>query len=212
MIRAIFFDVANTLLEKPDLWKAIKDTLNNFGYNLDIMLVAKKHKELSEGTLFPDKTTKAFYLKFNEELLKGLDIDPRNELVEAIYQNCQGLQWRPFEDVTILERLRLPLGIGSNWDLSLRDRLRSTFGRLFDWILVSEELGVKKPQEAFFLKMIEVCAYKEHEILFVGDSVTLDMWPAQKVGMQTLLVDRINYYVDYQGNRVKSMSQIMDYL
>ena len=145
MIKAIFFDVANTLLEKPDLMNGIQESLETFDHHFDKATIALKHKKLSENTLFPDKTTKEFYDSFNKKLILTLGVKANPNLVREIYQRSIGLNWRPYPDLNIVYDLKLPLGIGSNWDLSLSDKLQTYFGSRFNWILGSEELGVKNP-------------------------------------------------------------------
>ena len=82
----------------------------------------------------------------------------------------------------------------------------------FEWILVSDEIGVKKPHQDFFSMMIEECGFQGSEILFIGDSLRLDILPAKKAGIKALLIDRLDYYTNYDGHKVNSLEQMVNYL
>src|SRR5688572_3953773 len=116
MIKAIFFDVANTLLHKPSVFSTIKNTLAAHGHAIDLRILEKRHKLLSEVIVFPDKTTREFYAAFNTELLYALGIVPSKPLVNEIFEKCSYLPWEPCRDAAIVDSLNLPLGIISNWD------------------------------------------------------------------------------------------------
>jgi len=210
MIKAIFFDVANTLLEVSDLPPTIRQTLLNHGIDLDENKIHHAHKFLSETTDFPDKTTKDFYLQFNENLLHELGHKATDQLVEDIYQNCRKLEWKPFNDAEIIKHLNLPLGIASNWDLSLKQKLGQHFDKNFKWIVGSEEIGIQKPEKAFFMYLLDITGLSADEIVFVGDSLKLDIYPALSVGINAILVDRIDFYKDYDGKKVRGLKQIID--
>ena len=60
----IYFDVANTLLHKPELFTKINHVLVQHGYEVEINYLKKVHKLLSETITFPDKTSKDFYHEF----------------------------------------------------------------------------------------------------------------------------------------------------
>ncbi len=80
------------------------------------------------------------------------------------------------------------LGVGSNmtldWQLAKLERLELL--EYFSLVLTSEEAGTEKPDAAFF----QVCARKAgvepEEVLFIGDSLELDVRGAENAGMQAL--------------------------
>lgn len=211
MIRYIFFDVAGTLLGKPELYLRIQQTLNAFGYELGLENIKSKHKLLSEVIHFPDRTDAAFYQKFNTELLYLLGIVPTQELVEAIFKNCTYLPWAAFADTEILNEIELPMGIISNFNGSLKEKLDGFFGPVFKNVLVSEELGVAKPNIAFYQKALEKIPFEAHEVLYIGDSVKLDLEPASKLGFKVLLIDRDDFYPDMQ-NKISNLAEITQFI
>ena len=211
MIKYIFFDVAGTLLGKPTLYSIIQNTLRDFGHEVGLDEIKNKHKLLSEVIHFPDRTDMAFYEKFNSELLYLLGIVPEEALVNSIFKKCTYLPWEAFEDTQILKELPLPMGVISNFNTSLKDKLKQFFGPVFQDVLVSEELGVAKPNIEFYQKAIEKIPFDAHEVLYVGDSIKLDLEPASKLGFKVLIIDRDNFYPNSK-NKISSLTEITQFI
>ena len=211
MIQYIFFDVAGTLLGKPTLYSIIQNTLRDFGHEVSLNEIKNKHKLLSEVIHFPDRTDVAFYEKFNSELLYLLGIIPNDELVSSIFKKCTYLPWEAFDDTQILKELPLPMGVISNFNTSLKDKLTQFFGPVFQDVLVSEELGVAKPNIEFYQKALEKIPFDVHEVLYVGDSIKLDLEPASKLGFKVLIIDRDNFYPNSK-NKISSLTEITQFI
>jgi FMN phosphatase YigB (HAD superfamily) len=212
MIKAIFFDVANTLLHKPAVFVTIKNVLADHGHAVDLVTLQKHHKLLSEQITFPDKTSQAFYSEFNRELLSALGVAPSQQLINEIYEKCSYLPWEKFADAAVINDLTLPVGIISNWDNSLKTKLSQFFSVEFKWILGSELLGVRKPSKEFYSKMLEFTGLPPGHSLYVGDSIKLDIEPALGLGIQALLLDRIGIYSSDTFPVIKDLNEISDYL
>ncbi len=60
------------------------------------------------------------------------------------------------------------------------------FSMLFDYVLVSGEIGVKKPDEAYFKKLVEVTGSKPSDIVFFDDDAA-NVEAAKKVGLKGVL-------------------------
>lgn len=211
MIKYIFFDVAGTLLGKPSLYVIIQNTLKDFGYEISIEEIKQKHKLLSEVIHFPDKTDESFYLKFNTELLFLLGIIPTTALLDMIFKNCTYLPWEKFEDTSVLSELIIPLGVISNFNITLKEKLNVFFGPVFKDVFVSEELGIAKPNIDFYKKALDKISLSPSEVLYVGDSIKLDLEPALRLGIKTLIVDRENFYPNLK-NRISSLKEITNSL
>jgi putative hydrolase of the HAD superfamily len=211
MIKYIFFDVAGTLLGKPSLFSIIQNTLKDFGYTVSLNEIKTKHKLLSEVIHFPDRTDEKFYTKFNSELIYLFGIVPSEELVNAVFNNCTYLPWESFEDTKVLNNLHLPLGVISNFNTTLKEKLNDFFGQVFSDVLVSEELGVAKPNIEFYKRALEKIPYQANEVLYIGDSIKLDLEPATKLGFKVLIVDRDNFYPNLE-NRISGLDEIKKYV
>lgn len=211
MIKHIYFDVAGTLIGKPGLIPNIQKALASHNHHVSQDEIRKKHKLLSEVIHFPDRTDEAFYKGFNSEILYLLGIIPTDELCDAIFKSCTYLPWVPFKDTQVLGNLNYPLGVISNFNSSLKDKLNDFFGPIFQHVYVSEELRVAKPDLAFFSKALELSSLQPSEVLYIGDSVKLDLAPALSLGIKSLLIDRDNFYPSLP-NRITDLSQIKNYL
>jgi len=211
MIKYIFFDVAGTLLGKPTLYSIIQNTLSDFGHEVGLNEIKNKHKLLSEVIHFPDRTDATFYKKFNSELLYLLGIVPEEIVINSIFKNCTYLPWVAFNDTKILNELNLPIGVISNFNTSLKDKLTQFFGPVFQDVIVSEELGVAKPNIEFYQKALEKIPFAPHEVLYVGDSIKLDLEPASKLGFKVLIIDRDNFYPNSK-NKISSLTEITQFI
>lgn len=211
MIKYIYFDVAGTLLEKPMLYANIQKSLADFGYDISIKDIKIKHKLVSELIHFPDRTDEMFYTKFNSEFLYVLGIVPSEELLKSIFNNCTYLPWQVFEDTQILKEINIPMGVISNFNTSLRDKLEHFFGPIFKDVFVSEELGVAKPNVAFYQEALKRIQLKPNEVLYIGDSVRLDYEPAYKIGFHVLIIDRDNFYPNLKY-KISNLAEISNFL
>jgi len=209
MIKYIFFDVAGTLLGKPSLFTNIQIAIEKHGFKISLEEIKHKHKLLSEVIHFPDRTDENFYKKFNSELLYLLGIVPTEEIVNEIFNNCTYLPWVAYEDTSVLDELNLCLGVISNFNTTLKDKLNVFFGPVFKDVLVSEELGIAKPNVEFYQRALERISLPANEVLYIGDSIKLDLEPAQKIGFNVLIIDRDNYY-PFLKNKISNLAEIKD--
>ena len=210
--KAIFFDVANTLLHKPGLYPAINNVLLNFGATVPYTKLIASHRFLSEVILFPDRTSSDFYKDFNSHLVRSFGISPTDELLDALFSACTYLPWAPFSDTNFLASIKLPMGIISNWDMSLQEKLSLIPNTSFDWILGSAEQCVRKPDLDFFKKIFQVSGLSARDVIYVGDSMRLDIEPALKLGVNAILLDRDELYSTSTVPRIKNLSEIVDML
>ncbi|OLT26839.1 hypothetical protein BJF83_20260 [Nocardiopsis sp. CNR-923] len=59
---------------------------------------------------------------------------------------------------------------------------------LFDALVLSSALGVRKPNPAFYRAVIEACGCPAQEALFVGDTPSKDVLAPHALGMQAVLI------------------------
>lgn len=194
MIKYLLLDVSGTILYKPSLYDKLGQVLQTFGYEIDLKTIKYHHKLLSESIKFPDRTDKSFYDYFNSELLFSFGIVPTTEILSAIFSACTYLPWEKYEDTEVLKELTLPIGILSNFNSSLEEKLKSFFEVTFQDVLVSEVLGSAKPSLEFYQLALEKINLQPSEILYIGDSFKLDYKPAKEIGFTTFIIDRDNFY------------------
>jgi len=207
----ILFDVAGTLLYKPSFFDKILVILKANGYKIIKEEFIFKHKLLSETIKFPDRTNKKFYDFFNEELLYSLGVLPDSSLLNQIFINCSYLPWEKFNDTQVLEKIEQPIGIVSNFNNTLRDKLDESFNIIFRNIIVSEEIGISKPDVEFYKRALEIVDVDPNKILYIGDSVKLDLHPAMLCGIDTLVIDRDNFYPGLD-TKISNLNHILEYI
>lgn len=210
-IHYILFDVAGTLLHKPTLYSTLTSVLEDFGYKINVIDLKLRHKILSESIAFPDRTDESFYTKFNTELLFSLGIIPTPEILNTIFRTCSYLPWEKYADTIVLETLEIPVGIISNFNSSLKDTVQGFFGNNFKDIVVSEEIGLAKPNVAFYKKAQEIIGVPFDKILYIGDSLKLDIQPALAVGMHPLLIDREGFFPQSEW-AINDLKQVQNYI
>lgn len=72
--------------------------------------------------------------------------------------------------------------------------------------------GLKKPDLLFYNRILEVRGLSPTEVLFIGDSIKLDIEPAITIGLNALLIDRINLYSASSIKRIKNLNELINYL
>lgn len=117
------------------------------------------------------------------------------ELMEAYEKNLSDHiknQWNLLERKRLFEGLlaSIPKVMVTNENLRtqmIKLRAIDPDGTIFPHVITSEEMGVEKPHLSIFERALNILGCLPSECLMVGDSVDLDISPAQKMGMRTLL-------------------------
>ena len=136
---------------------------------------------------------------------------PNSTLLNQIFTNCSYLPWEKFDDTEVLEKIKQPIGIISNFNNTLRSKLDASFDISFCNIIVSEEIGISKPDIEFYKRALEIIDVDPNKILYVGDSVKLDLHPASLCGIDTLVIDRDNFYPSLE-TKIPNLNHILEYI
>jgi FMN phosphatase YigB (HAD superfamily) len=207
-IQTVLFDVADTLLHKPGLLPAIRTELSRHGLDFAPAEIARTHRIVRELFTFPDKTGREFYLEFNARFLEALGVLPHRAMLEGLYESCSQLPWMPFADTACLAGLGCPVGIISNWDSSLREKLARHFACAFSPIVTSAEAGYAKPDVRLYQQALAATGLDPAEVALVGDSIHLDIVPALSLGIRAVLIDRDACYPRFNGDRIERLDAL----
>ena len=206
--KVLLFDAANTLIHKPDLWIRISNVLEKYSIKVDQLELKKKHKLLSEIIHFPDRTSAGFYRTFNYEYLLSLGVVADNKMLDELFAACTYLPWKAFEDTAALKKITLKKAILSNFNSQLADHIYEIFDKdVFDTIIGSEKEGVAKPNIAFYQRALEILDVTPKSVLYIGDSLKLDILPAQSLGIDAWLIDRDDNFTAFK-KRITSFSEL----
>ena len=104
----------------------------------------------------------------------------------------------------------LVLGLASNYDSRLRSVLagRPELERLRGCVVISSEVGARKPGAAFFTRLADLAGCQPREIVLVGDDLGNDYRGAGAAGMRAVLFDPRGRYLHVQ-NRVASLGELL---
>jgi putative hydrolase of the HAD superfamily len=82
--------------------------------------------------------------------------------------------------------------------------LRMKIGIFMDYIFISEEISFNKPDLEFFKIILEKINVEPNEVLYVGDRLDHDIFPANKIGIHSVLIHRGGKYdPNIKENRIK---------
>lgn len=207
-LRAVFFDVGNTLLyPHPSVAEVCRQVLREAGHTHDLSaiddlmpLVEEYYEDRyrADDTFWTsEEEVSDVWLGMYSLLCRRLGITQQAEAIARRVYDEFGLasRWRPFDDVVpAFERLRargLRVGIVSNWDRRL-PRLLTGLGLdpLIDTVVCSAEVGLHKPDPRIFELACRRVGVAPEEAAHVGDHYYADVIGAGVAGLIAVLLDR----------------------
>jgi putative hydrolase of the HAD superfamily len=205
MLRVVTFDAAGTLIRlihPPGTTYA--ETAQLFGYELDPDRLQEAFR-ITWKTLAPPPESEGptpdddrdWWRELVARTLEAAQyrILPFDEYFAAVYQKfARPGVWELFPEVpSILAELtgrRIRLGVISNFDRRLYDILAHLGVRdAFEHLIVSSEIGVRKPAAGIFRVAAQRFNVEANEILHVGDELESDVTGARAAGLAALLVN-----------------------
>lgn len=204
----VLLDAAGTLLWKPDVIPCIASTLGREGIVVDAAVLRERHKLVSELVEAPDVTGWDYYASFNVSLLRALGVPATGRLVLAIYESCRSLPWALSPGADTLSQLNVRIGVVSNWDSRLGQILESLGAKWVDPVVTSTSTGIRKPDARLFLQALDLIGTTAERVLFIGDSLRLDIEPALRVGMRAALYDPDDLFPHARVDRIRSLAEV----
>lgn len=195
MIKAVIFDLDDTLIsEKEYVRSGFRQVAINISkeYNLDI----DKVYELLLDTFEED--SKNVFNRVFDKLNISYEIDDIKKLVE-IYRGHKP-EIKLYDDAKyILDTLYkkgIKLGmITDGYKITQRNKLEVlNIENYFEYIVVTDELGREfwKPHSRPYEIMKDKLDLDYDEMVYVGDNVSKDFVTANKLGMNTIFINRID--------------------
>jgi putative hydrolase of the HAD superfamily len=191
-LRAILFDVGGPLVdERPDYqhdFEIIRSLLSEkigreipadeIGHALD--------KAIASWAPSYFKSIIWQYLKPDRELVNEV----RNESLKRFVERRRKLVLMDGVE-ELIPRLasRFKLAIAANQPPEMREKLEDTgLMKYFGSYVLSGELGLQKPDSRFFLEICSRIDEKPVNCCMVGDRLDNDIYPANVLGMRTVLI------------------------
>jgi len=214
-LKAIFFDVGNTLLfpDRPHILAPLQQ--RNLNPTLDHWhaIARKTKKEFDEILQHDGKADHSFWYLFYSHLLTDLGVRDdalRDALVNGTRVSANWCDIRPGTRESLL-RLgqRYPLAVISNADGKIADVLeRCGIVDCFRTITDSGLVGYEKPHPAIFQLALRDMGVPPEQSLYVGDMYSVDYVGATGAGMQAILFDVSGAYRDSGLARVESLEEL----
>ena len=214
-LKAIFFDVGNTLLF-PNR-ERIHAPLTERGFTPDsehLRDLERRTKNQFDGMMTNNgNTDHSFWWMFYSRLLSeiGLKDDAiRNQLVASIRNSGNWDVIRPGTAEQLREiGERYQIAVISNADGKIEDVLRRRgIAHCFRTITDSGLVGYEKPHPEIFRHALKSMNAAPEESVYVGDVYSVDYLGATSAGMQAVLMDVPGAYRDKGVPRVESLEEL----
>ena len=171
-VRAVFFDVGETLVDEERYWRAVAAAA---GVGPHVVWAALG-KTIERG-------------EEHWELWRHLGIERPVGAWDTVVYSTDDL----YPDaLDCLERVRsagVTVGLAGNQNAALEEWARSA-ALPVDIVTGSASLGVRKPDPAFFARLVELAGVGRSEVAYVGDRADNDVLPALSAGMVAVHVRR----------------------
>ncbi|WP_395309213.1 HAD family hydrolase [Mycobacterium sp. AMU20-3851] len=168
-VRAVVFDVGETLVDETRMWTAHARSAGVTPFTLMGLigaLIERGHDHRAAWTIL------------------GLDPPTTSSPIcpEDFYPDALDCLRR-------VKHAGLKVGIAGNQPRGTASQLRA-LGVSADFIASSADWNVVKPSPEFFERVISAADVAAHQILYVGDRVDNDILPAHHSGLRTALIRR----------------------
>ncbi len=203
-IKAVFFDFGGTLADTPpdfDYEKCIQGLHQSFlknGFSVSYEHCKNVYNEVSEKYYGRNSVREVILGRVATEVLAqcGYSRPKDTAIVEAAEAYMEPLVQAKIIDPhlhSVLRRLkkRYKLGVVSNFSHSpavWKTLQRFDLAKFFDTVVVSADVGWRKPSSKIFKKALDALQILASESVFVGDELDHDVEGAQNVGMLTILL------------------------
>ncbi len=179
-IKAVFFDVGETLVNEERQWGLWADYLGVTRFTFFAAMGAVISQNLHHSKVF--------------DIIKpGFDRAAANleRQKSGIPDELQLSDFYP-DAIPCLQALRASgykVGLSGNQPARAEELLTS-YGLPVDYIASSSSWGIEKPDPRFFQKILEITALAAHEVAYVGDRLDNDILPALELGLKAIFVRR----------------------
>src|SRR5882724_11016781 len=171
-IRAVFFDIGETLINETRSWSLLADWLGvprmtMFGILGGLIAERRDHRELFE-IVRPDIGWRGVVEGFQQSGMHRF-------LPEDLYPDV-------VESLTTLRKRGYFVGIAGNQPIQQEAELRA-MNLPTDLLATSAGWGVQKPDPEFYARVVREAGCRADEIAYVGDRVDNDVIPAANAGL-----------------------------
>jgi HAD superfamily hydrolase (TIGR01509 family) len=196
MLRAVFFDVGETLIDETRQWERRADEAGVSRFTFMAVLGGVIGRGLPHTAAWP--------------ILEIEPPDPVRLTIDDLYPDVRGC-------LQALRAAGLRIGLAGNQPRETEDLLRQV-GEPADFVASSASIGFDKPDPRFFAHLADAVDVPPEACAYVGDRIDNDVVPALAVGMTAVFVLRGPWaYLQQDGLpsaavRVRSLAELPDRL
>jgi len=208
MLRAVFFDVGNTLIyPHPSVSEVCREILEEAGHVHDLSAIESlmplvdeyyEDRYRTDDTFWTDEgETSQVWVGMYSLMCRRLGIEDESEQIARRVYDAFGSadRWRAYDDVLrAFRRLQgrgLRLGVISNWDRRLESLLAGLgIGSFLEVTVCSAAVGLHKPDPRIFELACERLGVDPAQAAHVGDHHYADVLGATAAGLAPVLIDR----------------------
>jgi putative hydrolase of the HAD superfamily len=203
-IRAVVFDAVGTLIypepSAPAVYAAVAHRLGSrltekvVAIRFAVAFAGQEALDRAAGWRTSEERERRRWRQIVGEVLD--DVSDPSRCFDGLFGHFSRPEaWRsdpPVEDALDKLRERYILGVASNYDARLRSVLRGLPQlRAIEHVIISSEVGWRKPAPQFFEALCRQVGRPPAEILFVGDDPVNDYGGAMAAGLAAILVDKL---------------------
>ena len=226
MIEIVFLDAGETILHPhPSFSELFTQVSAGHGIDIPAERVREVQERLAphlvdlgeetgvEGPSLSSEGSRRFWTHLYRRLLAELGVTDE-ALVEKLYSTFSHMSsYKLFDDalpaMAELSERGYRLGLISNFERWLEEMLvELEVGDHFEVSVISGIEGVEKPDPTLYRVALERAGVEPGRAVHVGDSPALDVAPAAAVGMQTILLDRVDRYPEADGPRIRTLRDL----
>lgn len=214
-LKAIFFDVGNTLLfpDRPNILAPLHQ--RNITPTLEQLHAAERATKKKFDAMMQQggPVDHGFWSMFYIRLFEDLGLNDETLLTTLVQSMRNSANWSHILPGTreVLQRLgrRYKLGVISNADGKVAAVLeRRGIADCFANITDSGIVGFEKPHPEIFQAALQAVKAAPEESLYVGDVYSVDYLGATGAGMQAMLFDVAGTYRESGLPRVESLEEL----
>lgn len=139
-----------------------------------------------------------------EEFAPKTEVENKRSIAKFLEEN---FVFRLFEDARQIFRLSFKKVVLSSSARFLIEGLLPSIE-----IFTPKETNFLKPDHRAFLAPLKKFNISPQQVVMVGDRVEKDITPAEKLGMRGILIDRKNYYKDFEREKITSLEELNEIL
>ncbi len=222
-IKAITFDFGGTLahgeLDRENYRRALIDYIFRLGYSGGRAKLNKARNGMLERLRkAQEKNRELQFEELYRSLLFDLGLHPTQERVGYIEQ----LYYHFFKIGLISGVREILVNLSGRYNLAIISNVISNASRLalrkfnleqyFDYVVLSRDLGIRKPDPKIFNFTLQNLGVKSREAIHVGDSLEHDVLGAKNVGMKTVWIrgddEATNVHPDFTISKITDLSSL----